>query len=224
MIKKIAVFEDGSGFGGAVFSLMENLRNLSGDDFEFVIVHSLYDSRFEAFSDYKNCKVLFHRFYRWKCKFYFLDFIFERLNIYLLMNTITTYLILLKIRPCLVYTNNDLECNLHAIIAAKLLNFPVVAHERDIPDFWSKTTKLYFNTISNVIAVSEATRCAVKDLGFPEKRIIKLLNGINNQDLLDKAKKNSINSVKRYHQLPLDKKIILGMIKYERNRVVFIFF
>jgi len=224
MHKKIAIFEDGNGFGGSVFALLENMRYLSSNkDIEFLIIHSLKDSRFNQFTTETHCKLHFNGVKNWKLSNPWLNTFFKRGNLYLAINTLNSYKVLRLYKPDLVYTNNDLECNLHAIIASKLLNLPVVSHERDIPSFWSKTTKLFYNSVETVIAISEATQQAIIKQTFPPEKIIKIVDGIDTHRLINDSNLVDPVKVKQQHELPLDKKIILmiGMItKWKGQHIV----
>jgi len=221
MPKKIAIFEDGNGFGGAVFALLENLRHLSfNKDYEFIIFHSLNDPRFDIFTEETQCQLKYNPVKNWTLNNKYLDTIFKRFNLYLLINSINSYCLLHHYKADLIYTNNDIECNLHAIIASKLLKLPIISHERDVPSFWSKTTKLLYSSISVLIVISQATKLAVIKQGFPESNIIKIVDGIDTQRLIRNSTLIDTSSIKQHYQLPLDKKIILmiGMITHWKGQ------
>ena len=55
---RLLAVENSNGYGGAVFSLLENLRLLSRMDYEITVLHRLDDHRFEQFDAYAERKYI----------------------------------------------------------------------------------------------------------------------------------------------------------------------
>jgi glycosyltransferase involved in cell wall biosynthesis len=75
-----------------------------------------------------------------------------------------------KHHVALVHLNNILGSQLAGILAAKLLGVPCVAHMRDFEEI-HPVTRLYARLVDHHVAISEAVRDNLRQLGVPIERI-----------------------------------------------------
>lgn len=75
-----------------------------------------------------------------------------------------------KHRVALVHLNNMFGCQLAGILAAKLLRVPCVAHLRDF-EAVDSFTRFYAGQIDHHVAISDAIRDNLRQLGVPDERI-----------------------------------------------------
>jgi glycosyltransferase involved in cell wall biosynthesis len=145
---KVLYVENGIGYGGAVICLRHLVRNLDRSRFEPFVVTGLSTEPYRGIADeatwlpIPDRRVDVARARSWVASApsiqaipgarWLLFKLLARLDD--LLNFVPFFLALvvqmLRVRPALVHVNNDPYCNRAAVVAAKLLGVPVVAHVR----------------------------------------------------------------------------------------------
>ncbi len=174
-------------FGGAVQSLTYLLRSLDRRRFEPILVSG---QPRETLADHFDCTWYHYvprlpwvndRIYRkivalWPFRFRQLRKVLNMLRFVFWIVFITTpeafryYRLGRKHGVGLVHLNNLLGSQLAGILAAKILRVPCVAHLRDF-EVVHPVTRFYASLIDHHIAISEAIRDNLKQLGVPDSRI-----------------------------------------------------
>lgn len=91
-----------------------------------------------------------------------------------------------KHRVALVHLNNILGSQLAGILAAKFLRVPCVAHLRDFEEV-HPITRFYARLIDHHVAISDAVRDNLRQLGVPDDRITIVHDALDLADFQPKA-------------------------------------
>lgn len=171
----VLVVENSNGYGGAVFALFENLRQLSAKNYNITLMHHLADERFVDFDPFTTRRHVALSSRRGSL----LGKLFKKYNITLLRDIFIVYDNVRHLKPDIIYTNNGIESNITSVIAGFLGRIPVVCHERGMPARYSRTVKLFYASIDRVLVISKSVRAAVLAQSVPPNQIILLYDGID---------------------------------------------
>lgn len=184
-MKRILYLENGVGFGGAVTSLKSFLNRLDRGRYEPVLVHSLDDPRFDMFRPAVRC--LLHPRAA-GCKDFSEDGAVKIEGIWgsaryyascVMLEALRLARLVRSERAHLLHLNNDINCNLAGLLAARLTGRPVVLHERAIADWISSLARIAVRRVDAFIAISQVCRQALLDVGIPAARIHVVPEGLD---------------------------------------------
>jgi glycosyltransferase involved in cell wall biosynthesis len=194
----ILILDNTFTFGGATKSLCNLLRALNRDQFEPVLVTGqtkyFLAEHFDCtcyhyvpkltwvnnffYKKIANFKIFRYRFLMKQLNFFrFLYWLF-----FVTFPEALKYLYLgRKHHVCLVHLNNIMGSQLAGILAAKLLRVPCVAHLRDFEEV-HPITRFYARLIDHHVAISNAIRENLLQLGVNEDRITVVYDAIEPSD------------------------------------------
>jgi predicted outer membrane repeat protein len=89
-----------------------------------------------------------------------------------------------KHQVSLVHLNNIIGSQLSGIIAAKLLRVPLIAHMRDF-EAVSPVTRLYARFVDHFVAISQAVRHNIRQLGVADQKITLVHDAIDIKALMN---------------------------------------
>jgi glycosyltransferase involved in cell wall biosynthesis len=132
--------------------------------------------------------------------------------------------IIKRVRPDLVHLNNTYAANHEWMLACRLNNIRIVAHDRGTrpPSTWQ--TRVFIRFLEATISVSEAYKNIVIEQGLKPKRIRRVYNGLDAEKL---KKYRSIQDRRKVREsLGINENTILvgmvGNIDYWKGQLVFI--
>lgn len=195
---RLLVLDNCIAFGGAVRSLAYLLRALDRKRFEPILVSGQprgtlaehftctwfhYVPRLPWVNDriYRNIVALWPFRFRYPHKMLnMMRFVYWIVCI-TLPEAVRYYRLGRKHGVCLVHLNNILGSQLAGILAAKMLRVPCVAHLRDFETV-HPVTRFYASLIDHHIAISEAIRDNLRQLGAPDSRITVVHDALDPDD------------------------------------------
>lgn len=223
--RRVLYVENGIGYGGAIICLRHLVRNLDRDRYEPMVLTGLGDPKYQAISgearwqhvpDRRLDVVSLKRRLaaatwpdalpglRWTA-----NQLLSRLDdlVNLVPSFLQTAAVMLRFRPDLVHVNNEPLCNRAAVLAAKLLRVPVVAHVRG-DQRGSLMMHSFFRLPDYFIAVSRWVSESIGRIGVPEDRRTYVYDGIE----LDRLDPDTDGSVfRRQHGLP-EQAFVVGLV------------
>jgi hypothetical protein len=165
---KVLALEESSVFGGAVLSLVDNIRRLQQTGrFHFLLLHRLDDASLAA--SVPASTILLRK----ASRAFGVTFPAgqRRSNTSYLADIWTYCRIIRQHQIDLVYANNSVENTGPLIVAASLTGRPIVIHERDVPSSISWSTRLLLRFVGSILAISSSTREALIRAGVPQTKI-----------------------------------------------------
>jgi len=207
MKKRILIIENAIGFGGSLTSIVEALEKIKKEDNEItLLVTYLHHVRIKNVDVINKNKNIF-----WKMKHNTKSKVMKNICFYLnLIIEIITIIYYLKRKNIdILHLNNDIVCNLSGIIAAKMMNVPIICHQRE--DLSKSKIKIYLaKKVDKFIAVSEFIKSKIIALGVPEEKVTVIYEGVN----LNKYQLLPIEKIRDLKSnLNIDKNtLIIGMI------------
>jgi glycosyltransferase involved in cell wall biosynthesis len=117
-----------------------------------------------------------------------------------------------------LHLNNSFSTDQDALIAAKLLNIPVVSHVRGIQPNIHKFALFFGKSLNRIIAISKAVQRNLLKQGVDENNITLVYDGIDEKRITDGVETNYIN---KQYNLDSDYKIfgVVGNIKPWKGQI-----
>lgn len=183
----ILILDNSKNFGGSTRSLCYLIRALDKEKFEPVLVTG---QSTEFLTEHFNCTCYHYTpnnswqnnlLYRMiaSLRIFGIPWVRKAINLplFLYWLVFTTFPEAVKYfwlgrkhQVALVHLNNMFGCQLAGILAAKLLQVPCIAHLRDF-EAVDKFTRFYASLLNHHVAISEAIRDNLRQLGVPDERI-----------------------------------------------------
>lgn len=194
--KRILFVENGIGYGGAVICMRHLVRALNRDKYEPIVVTGRSGGPYAGLADDATWLSISDRRidistlrrtlerYRWPDQIPALRAILLQLLARLddVANFVPFFLqfvwTILRLHPDIVHTNNEPLCNRAALIAAKLLRIPVVAHVRG-DQSGSRSMKWLFRLPDHFIPVSRWIAESIARVGVPTRQSTLIYDGID---------------------------------------------
>jgi glycosyltransferase involved in cell wall biosynthesis len=177
---RIGFCENGAGYGGAVISLAAYLENIQSEFTPHIFTGIGTDAyqgldRVGAWRHMPPTNVIDLRWMKRRGT-PFTSTIDNLVN--LLPYALRYYRAFQRERINLVYLNNDASCNMAAAIAGKMAGLPLVLHARGFHSD-TKGNRWVLSNVQHCIAVSQAVKAELIELGLPPEKCTVVAEGLN---------------------------------------------
>ena len=187
---KIAVLEGAKGFGGSLVSVVSLLEGLNHKVFKPFLILTSYDSHpyLKTIKDVQIHPLIFK-----KISVKPFQLLGNYLNLLRFMAKLAVFCKKNDIN--LLHFNNGVSGNFDEIIAGRILNLPIICHQRATP--WGGIIthpfkKIVINSVKKFIAISNFIKQSLVQIGIPASKIKVIYPGIN----FNPFKKVSLEKVK----------------------------
>lgn len=120
-----------------------------------------------------------------------------------------------------VHLNNSCGSDVDLVLAAKLYGIPVIAHQRGFPPRFGRVERVVAKRMDRVIAVSDAVRDHLIELGMPGEKVLRIHDGI---ELSRLEQQRPPAELRREFQLPSNALVVgmLGNVKRWKGQEVLV--